>query len=866
MEKKSFNVRFIVKEKILRTQMTNLYLSVMAHQNAATLINAEPSLINLNVAKGNHITRQSLVDLSRWLEFLKGMASSNDAFSAQILAPIRRVCNFALEIEKKTTKLCGWVFAKSKPYEDSFSEQKRVTISMLVPDLYAVMSIRCQEEEAKNIGYGMHEFGEIKPLPLVNRFHQFHPSYKEIDSKLTLADCDFLKTSLDDLESFNCSLEMEHYCEVASTQSKKRQLLGAVLVVGGKVVSVDYPSIWIQNVIGPSHEFEFLVSEHLDKNLGSNEIEEFQNKMVRVLCVTWYNTGMEIDSHPKIPEAVFIEEVQEKSDLVADDIVGTVRLRNRISKAQLSKRYPGVDFSKIPGLEEQNGEILMSENLDSADPVIDKFLKTTNQIREMRRHGKPSNRILLVPEDVLDNDKGSIHTLSRKREVTDILLELLEKIDFTGQTVFEKLPVDDKTIRRSKLWFLENLGLILKKDGKIRVSKKGIEVAYLSQKKRIAEIVSGYKTKGILSIPDLEGNQVLPSFLVKYFKGQENNAFRNSSIDGTVCNLFWFCTSSDDTPENRQKIRNEIERLSLPIREQLAGVRHPLPKSGICDELMQGKFRGMSPPYTATQKHLSYYSAQSIMSLLEAQGIVKSDGEHWEYSLLYRVADFLSAHPQQVFSARKIADKIIFPRPEHTDAWGLTEDMKTRLVEKELQKLDSKNKVAQIGSDLWTLNGDADFVREKCKSFLKDQLRNVIVEALKTFPRPIPEARLLGFLGLRARQLCEKTVFSGNWEAIQNETMDSMTSKKMIVFEDEVFRRGESWEFSKKKFGGYNFQECPQCHVRAEGLDELERIFGLRKMHQGEKTMHPQSNCKKCRARYAKKTDEDSTDPRMSSR
>ena len=267
------SVRYTLKEKEIRSQMTNFYISLATHANAEVFLKNNPALIDKKIARGNDFTKDKTVDFSYWLKILQVLAMSDEKFEKQILGPVRDVANYVLNIKGRTTKIAGWVFAKSKPFEDTFSGGTRISVSLLVPELRTVMSLRCDAKTGAKIDYGFYDFEQVKPIPMTNRLHQFHPDIKKIEVGLNIAECNFLKTSMGDLKPFSCSLEMEHYCEVSSNQSKKRHLLGAVLIIGGKVVSVEWPYLRIASVVDPDQEYEFHMSEDLEKISHANRPE-----------------------------------------------------------------------------------------------------------------------------------------------------------------------------------------------------------------------------------------------------------------------------------------------------------------------------------------------------------------------------------------------------------------------------------------------------------------------------------------------------------------------------------------------------------------------------------------------------------------
>ena len=56
----------------------------------------------------------------------------------------------------------------------------------------------------------------------------------------------FFKYKNSDLESFDHSIEVEHYCEIPIYDDKRQRILGATLTITGIVKYVDGPRITIQ--------------------------------------------------------------------------------------------------------------------------------------------------------------------------------------------------------------------------------------------------------------------------------------------------------------------------------------------------------------------------------------------------------------------------------------------------------------------------------------------------------------------------------------------------------------------------------------------------------------------------------------------
>jgi len=779
---KKFSMRFLFKEKTFRSNLTNLYLAVMTGPNAEILTSQHPTTINTNLARGTTQTKKAMFDLVNWLKFVEEISYSSDS-AKQILEPVRAVSEFMESVKDKTTKLSAWVFSKSKPYPDPFSDEKRVTISMLVPSLQAAMSFRCTESEAASIAYGMSEFGELKPLPFVNRFRQFHPSNAKCSSQFSLVDSNFLKTSFDDLKYFSCSLEMEHYCEIASTQSKKRQLLGAPLICGGKVVSVAWPSIWISSANEPTHESEFQISEQLDGNLISNKIENFEGKAVRFLCVCWYRTGTEPASHPKLPELMHIEEANDETELIADDAIGFVRIRRKVEKEILMKKYLTVDFSKVSQLTENNGEITLKNNPPSDDKVIENFMSTTKQIQKIREGCSKQNEILLIPEDVLDDQKGSNHYLSKNTEYVPILLVMLKMIDTQGMEEFDSLPLDDKRIRSKALWWLKNFELVSKDTGKLRITPKGVEVAYQSQKKKIKEIIQSSRTSGIISIPELEQRGILPSLALKFLEEEKNN-FKKSAMNGKPCGLFWLVVPSGETDENKKRIKKMFDKFSETVFEELSSVRHPLSSSFLIEKLTKSSSPDSHQTLTNEMSSpLSNFCANILLKTIENLKEAKIENSDWILSLRSRIKCLLKKYPEHIFSTAQLSEKIVFPRQEKGDVWGLSSDMKTKLLQRELSELSNQGIAVQIVTEMWTLNEGTESAAKKRITFVKKNIKNFIRKTMQNCKEGIlDETRFFGLVGYRTRELCKNTIYKNKWKEIQKETITEMVSNDELVF------------------------------------------------------------------------------------
>lgn len=170
-------ILYLIIERIIRSRLTDLHVSIVeSTDNAHTLINRNPEEIDWNVARGNNLAKNCFVRTSSWLSDLREFVLSNEIYSKQILEPMRCVARYMIGIREQqlhTTKTFGWIFSKSNPYDDTNYGGKRVTLSILFPELQTAMALRCASEQANRLDHAMYDFGEIQPMPLVNRIHQF---------------------------------------------------------------------------------------------------------------------------------------------------------------------------------------------------------------------------------------------------------------------------------------------------------------------------------------------------------------------------------------------------------------------------------------------------------------------------------------------------------------------------------------------------------------------------------------------------------------------------------------------------------------------------------------------------------------------
>jgi len=762
----------LLNERTIRNAMKNLHVSMMeAPENAKTFLDCDPAQFAFGMAHGIPSAKKSLVELCEWLDKMKHFSFHGKIFEDQVMQPIKLAVEFVKDLKDHglhTAKISGFVFSKSMPYVDSIYGVSRVTISMIVPSIQNAVSIRCAEELSKRILLGrFFDFSEVKPMPLANRLHQFHPVIKESDGdSLNLLQCDFLKTCFDDIESLSKSIEMENFTEIASSESDSRHYLGATLVVSGKILSVRTPRVTIQNAVG-NNTATLLISTQIYENMSSRSLDMFSGKFVRMLVVCWYDSGQEPDGHPKSLEVFYVEEAASQLEIVTDDVVGFVRLRGKVSKKTVEAQYPGTEVEKISNLLVENNMLKLRSSRPD-DPILARFVETNSKIRDLRSAVKSEEIPVVKIADILDPSRVSSEILLRKIksdvQLQNILLTILKMRDMSGiittkRDLIQHLHVDEESFRKN-IWWLEITGLVSKDHENISLTKEGSEVMFKLSKDNLAEYIAGAKPTGIISIPEMEQKGVIPSLLVKYLREEGDSLGIISYLEkGKRCELFWLDENSKDGEKLMQDIRKKINDLSSNVILIFRNTRYPLTTAKVLDELKKNNIE------------LSYFSANLLLSKLEREKKLQTSGNSWVYDLESRVMDLFSQEPDGIFAVHGIAEKISVPSVEIDK------------VNSFLNELAAQGTITEIRPGIWTTSENS---MGKCKQFLKSHLKNSIFEFLKT-SRAAEMSRIKSVVGYRARELCSKSIWK-DANKITDEAIMEMVRDNKIILEDGMYR------------------------------------------------------------------------------
>jgi hypothetical protein len=199
--------------------------------------------------------------------------------------------------------LDGIIFSKSNPYYSKAFGNYRVTLSIILPEIESVMSLRCTENMAKTIDEDViYSIDGIQPIPYVNRIHQQSASIERKDDQAYggLECLDFLKISFYDINSISHSFAFENFCEVETDQiSKRRRRLGASCVLTGLLTVVNPPRIVLQSFLKKDLRIEMVLHHALLSNREISRIKSFQGKVVRVLAIWWNSLGSKDIEYPE---------------------------------------------------------------------------------------------------------------------------------------------------------------------------------------------------------------------------------------------------------------------------------------------------------------------------------------------------------------------------------------------------------------------------------------------------------------------------------------------------------------------------------------------------------------------------------------
>lgn len=705
----------------MRRALTALYVGLIgSSENARSLLDNDVDAIKPEMAQGNQVTTYCFRLSMRWLRYLKEFSVSQKTFSEQFLEPARAVARFILtarEREPYSMTLNGFIFLKSPPFYDKAFRENMCTLAILIPELKSVLSIRCRKQQADSITVGEYRIHGIQPVPFVNRAHPTKLEIEPLNNTIDPFELSFCKMSFKDLDSIDRLLAFENLSELWSEQiydinsTLQGRRLGFVAILGGKVLSTGSgPYIVMQDPCGSQAFYKFFVNQRVLKSLNLDlvELEGINGKLIKVMVIFWYRYGS-IRFTPQYPEIISLRFVNDKTSLIKDDLIGFVRLRDKIDLRLLGDRYTEINPSSPPKpLTATSTQLIYDFSTLTENRIARIFLEQKALIKSLREKmifevDKNQERSYFVlPKQVLNEKrlklKGMAEWIYDNKPLLHCLLALLMKCDLNGELptnykeFVTKYPKFGSFFSLESFLWLKNLDLIyIKKENPIQVSKRGVDVAYLA----LEELVTNQLEKVIskINFVDFVGLEtkipVPPTILLKSLRELERKRVATPSVvDGVKCELFWFRYGKEVTDRINDEMSHKLMFLEEQVMYILNSVHHPLHAIAVLERIRE---RG---------QNLSYPALSMVLWRLADKKRIENKLDFWFYPLKTRVVNVLEEKPFEAFTTEEIAIKVSYA------------PMLSHLIEvnKILKELELEGVAQEVIDGQWSLplhnNGD----------------------------------------------------------------------------------------------------------------------------------------------------------------
>lgn len=707
---------YLLTEKRLRTILTKMYNAILVSENAILLQREDPGEIDPARFGGTQLASDSMWDFCDWAEQMKLFTKTDKIYNEQFLKPARIAANLIERyrtMSPRTADLEGWIFSKSKSYPDPVTGITRTTLSIVVPTIQTVMTVRVSEEVARNSGNGYVVFGTAQPIPIVNRIHQARPTNRTSQRSVRLGDFDFLFTGFSDIGRLGESIEMENYCEVESSQSEIRQHLGFPFVSSAKTVSVSGPSISLLKPYGEREMITMQISPHLSEKIDLSELEGMRGKTVRFFGVQWYKARSRADVKLENSEVFFVEPEEDGEVLKTEDAVGMIRIRGGMAVSEVEE---------IIGKKLEHPSILTEDGFarfvyrGSSDMVCRQYQAAATEIRELRQTMK-SNAFQITEDHVIDRKRMKVENIAsllrRNRVLYDIMTDFLLQVDRTGEFVPEKtssdLPYPGDLIKR-KISFMRHLEIFEKTGSGYGLTGRGFKIA---SKCISADLEKSLSPERIISIMDIDGEGIPPSVMLDCLRNGVFEGFSPVTIGGDRTEVFW--SKSKPSPQEEEKLLSKYAGLRSRILDALRAESYPITDVGISERI------------STESERVSRFAAQIMLEEEERTGRVKLDGESWEYTLVGRIYDLFESSPQESFTLDEVIENIGVGTIMSEDAVRILTDFEKEKV------------IAKIG-DGWTSNVSVDEKRRKRRNAI---VRRTVLGLIRD--RPVSVERVSSY-------------------------------------------------------------------------------------------------------------------------
>jgi hypothetical protein len=658
----------------IRTALRCLYVGLIGStENARMLLEHDPGEIEYGSTTGNRLTRDCFYQATRWMSRVKEFAIDESVFRSQILEPSRSTARFLISVRSQipaTTRLRGFVFAKSKPFFDKYYQNEVLDVSMACPELGVVMSLRHTVDNLGKIGYRMYEFDGAQPVPFVNRIHPAAITATESDDILDLSNLQTLKASWADFPVASHSWSFENYSQIHSVQ-KDHQHLGMSCVLSGKLVSVSPPRITMQGPAGEPAAHELHMTECFVNQFSGDEtkIRSLVGKQVKVLAVFWYGYGFS-SSLSRLPEVFLMSEAGSSEDSRSEDAIGFVRSRQRVTKEHFLSRFSEKELARLPHeIITRNGNTLewMLE-MASDDRVLRAFLEQNHLLRRVRavEDSQGSGRIILL-KDVLDRNKLRLERLmgitSNDASLTGLLRHLIQSEDIKAPLphhwvdVFGILGGEDQAIR-DKLRWLRDMGFVAKREEGIMATSRGREVWYSANRENLLSAIERFLLGRVGSFDQLQirGSVDFPPSLIVRGLNELEQAGRLKcfEVSGERFEILWLIPGKVQEDQKRGPESTPMLSETLSI---LLSVSYALSTRWILERLKQ------------KNSNWNDESLHSVLTYLRLRGVIRNEmepsgNEMWIYPWGRRIRDILASRPSEAFTIGELLELAHIPPSE----------------------------------------------------------------------------------------------------------------------------------------------------------------------------------------------------------
>ncbi len=599
-----------LKEKRVRTALESLYVSiVLATENAELIRSLDVESMQRATPYGTDLAKTCFRFYAEWLSRMKELAASETIYQSRWVQPLRCASEFlirARNFEPPSTSVRGLLISKSKDYPSRTFGGMMNTLTVVVPELRSSMALKCRADDVSDLAGGSCTFGNVQPIPIVNRLHPTGSLRVTKDRDfIYLHDCDFLMLSLLDTSGFRNSLAFEQFCVIECKQ-QMRNRLGAVVICSGMVSSVAFPTITLRSIVDPERNIELIITPEALRwtRVAGTKLESLRGKFVRFLLVIWYGYGMREDKLP-MPELLQFEQIN-REQVILDDLIGFIRLRTKVDSADLFRRYPSAETivkeGKLSCIKGAAEAWRYDPNSSEPQDSLKRDFVTTNESLKSgrdRSFGTSGECWIEKPYNLMDWKRltaaGLVDRLKHDADLINCFLRIIKTRDDTDNlpksinALIKSLGDLDENVTKSVRW-LHDYGFIL-------VGERGLYPN--NQSLRIAESACSDKLRtflldsirdsgsGVIYVGHLEQKSVFPpSFIINYLKSLEDERLVQCYQEqGHRCELLWIAPKSDSTSETELARMEKVALENAVLSILLAAVNYPLKISKILEDL-----------------------------------------------------------------------------------------------------------------------------------------------------------------------------------------------------------------------------------------------------------------------------------------